>query len=88
LLKKKAALFICCGDPDPSNYFKSNYSETLFAHCFATLGLGGEMDVEKAKGFNKLGVKMAIKVQLKHGFSMPKISDAAISELAQKIKAA
>jgi menaquinone-dependent protoporphyrinogen oxidase len=89
LQKKKTALFICCADKDnPMAYFKANFSETLLARCFAALPLGGEMSLEKAGWFDRLFIKMALRLSKKKGIPLPMISETAVSELAKKIKEA
>lgn len=62
LKNKKVAYFICCGFAENYNqYFEQNISKELLDKAVNYDTFGGEMILEKQKGFDKFIVKMVSK---------------------------
>ena len=62
LKNKKVAYFICCGFAENyKQYFEQNISKELLEKAIIYNTFGGEMILEKQKGFDKLIVKMVSK---------------------------
>lgn len=63
LLKtKKVAYFICCGfNENWKQYYEQNISKELLDKSIIYTTFGGEMDLEKQRGFDKFIVKMVSK---------------------------
>lgn len=59
LKSKKAAYFICCGfNENWKQYYEQNFSKELLDNAIMYDTFGGEMNLEKQKGFDKFIVKM------------------------------
>lgn len=68
LLQKELGLFLCCafyGQADA--YLQSNVPAQLLAHAKATAALGGELDMHKLRGFDKIVGKMVRKADHDQG---------------------
>lgn len=62
LLNKKVAYYICCGfSGECEKYFKENIDNELLDRSVIYNTFGGEMDMEKQKGMEKLIVKLVNK---------------------------
>lgn len=62
LKSKKAAYFICCGFKENYlKYFEQNFPQELLYMALIYDTFGGELDLEKQKGFDKFIVKMVSK---------------------------
>lgn len=62
LKSKKAAYFICCGFKENYlKYFEQNFPQELLDRALIYDTFGGELDLEKQKGFDKFIVKMVSK---------------------------
>lgn len=62
LKNKEVAYFICCGFSENSKqYFESNIPKELLDSAVVYDTFGGEMDLNKQKGLDKLIVKMVTK---------------------------
>ncbi|MEG0156265.1 MAG: flavodoxin domain-containing protein [Anaerovoracaceae bacterium] len=62
LLKKKVGLFLCNSNIEETRaVFERNYPERLLEHALITTSFGGELDMRKQKGKDKLIVKMVMK---------------------------
>lgn len=62
LLEKKAAYYICCGFPEKQKeYFENSIPKELLDKAVIYDSFGGELDLEKQKGIDKLIVKMVDK---------------------------
>ena len=62
LKSKKVAYFICCGfSENCKNYYEQNIPKDLLENAIIYDTFGGEMDIEKQKGFDKFIVKMVSK---------------------------
>ncbi len=62
LKNKKVAYFICCGFAENyKQYFEQNISKELLENAITYDTFGGEMILEKQKGFDKFIVKMVSK---------------------------
>lgn len=85
LLEKPTAYFICCGfAKDADRYFKENYPADLLEKAIVYDTFGGELNLEKLKGFSKLIVKMIMKAQ--PDVAEVKILPENINRFAQKIR--
>lgn len=59
---KKVAYFICCGfSENYKQYFEQNIPKELLDKAIVYETFGGEMDIEKQKGFDKFITKMVSK---------------------------
>lgn len=62
LLKKRLGLFVCAGFVDKADeLFKNNIDTALLGHALACECFGGEIDLGKLRGFDKLVTKMALR---------------------------
>lgn len=63
LLKtKKTAYFVCCGfNENKDTYFSQNYNKELLDNAIVYDSFGGEMDINKQKGFDRFITKMVMK---------------------------
>jgi len=85
LLKtKKTAYFICCGfEKDTERYFKTNIPDDLLKMAVIYCSFGGEMDLAKQKGIDKMIVRL-VKMS-KEGKKDIKINEKKIKLFIQKI---
>ena len=88
LLKKKSAYFICNGfNEESENYFKKCFPAELIENTVLHDTFGGELKLDKQKGFDKIVVKMLLKANEENDeFTMPSILTEAICRFADKIK--
>lgn len=62
LKSKKVAYFICCGfNENFKKYYEQNIPNVLLDNAIIYDTFGGEMDIQKQKGFDKFIVKMVSK---------------------------
>ena len=62
LKNKKVAYFICCGfNENWKQYYEQNFPKELLDEAITYDSFGGEMNLEKQKGFDKFIVKMVSK---------------------------
>lgn len=62
LKSKKVAYFICCGFHENwKSYYEQNIPKDLLDNAIIYDTFGGEMDVQKQKGFDKFITKMVSK---------------------------
>ena len=62
LKSKKVAYFICCGfNENWKSYYEQNIPKDLLDTAIIYDTFGGEMDIQKQKGFDKFITKMVIK---------------------------
>ena len=62
LKKKKVAYFICCGfNENWKNYYEQNIPKDLLDSAIIYDTFGGEMNIQKQKGFDKFITKMVSK---------------------------
>ncbi|MGI6240065.1 MAG: flavodoxin domain-containing protein [Christensenellales bacterium] len=62
LLKRPLGLYLCCGSEDQAEeVFQSDYAESILAHAKCRMSFGGELDPARAKGFEKMIIKMILK---------------------------
>ncbi|MGL5616436.1 MAG: flavodoxin domain-containing protein [Sarcina sp.] len=62
LLSKKLGIFLCNGFVEKTEEFiKANISEDLVNHATVIMSFGGELDVDKLKGFDKFVTKIVSK---------------------------
>jgi len=62
LLKKRIAIFICCGFPEQVNeYLSTNFSTKLLQNAVIVKSFGGEARLDKMKALDRLIMKAATK---------------------------
>lgn len=62
LKSKKVAYFICCGfNENWKSYYEQNVPKDLLENAITYDNFGGEIDIQKQKGFDKLIIKMVSK---------------------------
>ena len=62
LLKKRLGLYLCAGFAEKAGeIFANNVDPELRAHAVACECFGGEIDMSKLRGFNRLITKMALR---------------------------
>ena len=60
--RKKTAYFICCGFHENwKKYYEENIPKDLLESAITYVSFGGELDLQKQKGFDKWIVKMVSK---------------------------
>ena len=85
LKNKKVAYFICCGFAENyQQYFEQNISKELLEKAITYDTFGGEMILEKQKGFDKFIVKMVSK-SIAQGREI-KILNKNIDRFIEKVK--
>lgn len=75
----KLGVFICNGFPDYKEYFTNDFRNGELDGAIKA-SFGGELDVERLRGTDKLIAKMV----LKSGKELPVLDDRAIEEFAEK----
>ncbi len=87
LTGKRLGLFICCGaENNIDDVFARNVPEKLLAHAAPRMSFGGELAVERARGFERLMLKMMLKHSGKNG-PAARLYPERIAEFAEKIMA-
>lgn len=86
LLKtKKTAYFICCGfSENEKQYYEQNIAKELLDKSIIYTTFGGEMNLEKQKGFDKVIVKMVSK-NIKPQNKKVEILQSNVEEFIRKI---
>lgn len=85
LAGKRLGLFICCGtDDNTDGVFARNVPEKLLEHAAARMSFGGELAVKRARGIEKLMLKMMLKSSGKDGAAV-RLYPERIAEFAEKI---
>ncbi len=82
LIKKNLGLFICSGMEENVNKdFNVNFEKKLLQNCTYKSWLGGEIDLKKARGIDKIIVGMVVKMFENDGHkTYPKINEKNIEE--------
>lgn len=71
LLQRPLGLFVCAGSEDQvEDVFHKNVSASLLAHAKCRMSFGGELDARRARGFEKIIIKMILKNAKKNGTQM------------------
>lgn len=87
LAGKRLGLFICCASADNADdIFARNIPEKLLEHAAVHISFGGELAVERARGVEKLMLKMMLKSYGKDS-PAPQVFPERIAEFAEKIMA-
>jgi len=74
LIGKRLGIFITCGyDELADTIIKNNLPEELVAAAKVKMSFGGEMDLEKQRGFDRIVCKMSLKEFKKNGMEMPRL---------------
>lgn len=82
---KRLGLFICCGaENNADDIFARNVPESLLNHAVARMSFGGELAVERARGIEKLMLRMMLKSSGKDGQSV-RLYPERIAEFAKKM---
>ena len=62
LVARPLGLFVCCGSEDQvEDVFQRDVSEALLTHAKCRMSFGGELDAKRARGFEKIIIKMILK---------------------------
>lgn len=97
LLTVHLGLFLCCGFCDNAeSYFKNNYAADLLEHADSAMTFGGEMRVERQKGFDKLIAKLVLRSiashnrdeDREHDIPLPALIPENIRRFADEIRSA
>ncbi len=85
LINKNLGLFICSGMEENANKdFNVNFEKKLLQNCTYKAWLGGEIDLKKAKGIDKIIVGMVVKMFENDGHkNYPKINENNIKEFVK-----
>ena len=95
LEKKKVALFLCLGFPELfDEYVIKNFPKDLRDNAIAISCFGGEMDLSRQKGIDKILMKIVRNEimgggnngQPREDMTLPTINEGNISQLAEIIK--
>ncbi|MDO4357757.1 MAG: flavodoxin domain-containing protein [Clostridia bacterium] len=74
LKDKRLGLFITCGYDDLADtIIENNLPEALVSAAKVKMSFGGEMDLDKQKGFDRIICKMALKSIEKDGGELPRL---------------
>lgn len=85
LISKKVAYFICCGfNENWKQYYEQNFPKELLDNAIVYDTFGGEMSMERQKGFDKFIVKMVSKNMDKD--KEVKILDKNINKFIERVK--
>lgn len=83
LLERPLGLFVCAGSEEQvEDVFKKNVPESLLEHARCRMSFGGELDAMRARGFEKIIIKMILKNAAKNGTEM-RIYPERIEEFAK-----
>ncbi len=86
LKTKKAAYFICCSSiGSKSQYFEANFPKELLTGSLGYECFGGEMDISRLRGMDKLIAKMVTKMTAGQNKEPPKILEDRIQKLAGEV---
>ena len=82
LIRKNLGLFICSGMAENANKdFNVNFEKKLLQNCTYRSWLGGEIDLKKVRGFDKIIVGMVVKMFENDGHkNYPVIDEKNIEE--------
>ena len=84
-ISKNVAYFICCGfNENWKQYYEQNFPKELLDKAITYDSFGGEMNLEKQKGFDKFIVKMVSKNIDKN--KEIKIINENINQFIEKVK--
>ncbi len=86
LKAKKTAYFICCGFAENAQQlFVANFPKDLLAGAIGYECFGGEMDLSRLQGIDKLVAKMVTKMTAGQDKAPPKILEDRIQKLADEV---
>jgi menaquinone-dependent protoporphyrinogen oxidase len=86
LKTKKTAYFICCGTAENAQqFFEANFPKDLLADALTYECFGGEMDISRLHGMDKLVAKMVTKMTAGQDKEPPKIMEDRIQKLADEV---
>ena len=97
MLKRPLGLFLCCGYLDNyEDYVRKNFPAELVDHAFLTIPFGGELKPEKARGMDRLLLRIIRSTiqnaadHNEHEYTrvMPEILPENISRMASMLKGA
>jgi menaquinone-dependent protoporphyrinogen oxidase len=87
ILEKNHAFYLCCLDPEPEKYLVKNLSKEMTSTALATDGFGGETEPDRAKGINKMMLKMMKNINVKKGLPAPEVSKEKMDRFIDKVLA-
>lgn len=71
LLERPLGLFVCAGSEDQvEDVFQKSVPASLLVHARCHMSFGGELDSQRARGFEKIIIKMILKNAAKNGTEM------------------
>lgn len=87
LEKKKCAFFLCnCFTAQTGSYLKKNIPKVLLKKALVTGSFGGEIQMDKQKGFDKMVMKLVEKRGSRSDNIKTHTSSEAINKFSEKIK--
>jgi len=87
LMERKCAFFMCNGFPEQAEqFFLQNVEKELLEHSICAASFGGEMDLSKQKGFDKMVAKAVMNSTKNNPDAAPKILEERIAQFAEIIK--
>ncbi len=87
LLQKRLGIFLCAGfDAQKEKLFANNVDPELLQHAVCHECFGGEIHMEKLRGFEKLVTRMVIKSGKSDPSSLPKLFPERIDRFAQEMQ--
>lgn len=89
LVEIKTAFFICnCFENNAEDYAQHNVPPQLLKTMVSAASFGGELDIKKLRGFDRLAAKAVANADREKGIHREfKINEKSIKEFANKIKA-
>lgn len=85
---KRLGLFITCGYDDlAQTIIQNNLPEALVSAAKVKMSFGGEMDLEKQKGFDRIICKMALKSIQKDGGELPRLYPKRYTQFVNELLA-
>ena len=84
LLTKRLGLFLCSGWPEQAEaQFSGNVDGELLAHATVRMSFGGEIDMQRMHGFDRLLARMAQKAAREDPASAPRLYPERIDAFAK-----
>ncbi len=89
LVEIKTAFFICnCFENNAEDYIQHNVPPQLLKTMVSTASFGGELDIKKLHGFDRLAAKAVSNADREKGIHREfTINEKSVKEFAKKIKA-
>lgn len=88
LVNKRLGIFITCGYDDLADkIISNNMPEELLAVAKVKMSFGGEMDLDKQRGFDRIVCKMSLKEFQKNGMELPRLYPKRYSKFVTELLA-